>query len=92
MIALFGLFCSVFGSGGAINIVFILVESRVPTERLGSTIVIVVTTAVFYSSLSPFVAYVSQPIPYLLGCTIIVIAVVATVVLEQGKNLSLNAL
>jgi len=82
---MFGLFMSVFGSGGAINAIFIMVESRMPSKILGSSMVIVVTTAVFYSSLSPFIAYMSQPVPFLFGCSIIVTAIFLTLILPKSR-------
>jgi hypothetical protein len=57
LLALFGLSCTVMGFGSALNIVFIMIELRMPTDRLGSSMVIVVTSAVFYSSFASYIAY-----------------------------------
>ena len=57
IIALFGLSCTVLGFGSAWNTVFIMIELRMPTDRLGSSMVIVLTSAYVYSSLASYVAY-----------------------------------
>jgi len=56
-IAFFSLFWNVLGAGGAITIVYIMIELRMPPDKLGSAIVIIITISVFYSSFSPFIAY-----------------------------------
>jgi hypothetical protein len=63
ILALMGLSCIVIGFGSALNVVFIMIELRWPTDRIGSAMVIIVTCAVFYSSLAPYVAFSPQPIP-----------------------------
>jgi hypothetical protein len=72
------------GFGSALNIVFIMIELRMPTDRLGSSMVIVVTSAVFYSSLASYVAYLPQPIPYLVGTSIVLTAMALTLILPEG--------
>jgi hypothetical protein len=63
---------------------YIMIELRMPPDKLGSAIVIVVTVSVFYSSFSPFIAFYPQPIPYLIGTTIMIIAMVLTFFLPEG--------
>lgn len=46
-----------YGASGMVNLVYLMIELRVPPEALGSSVVIVITAAVFFASLTPFVAY-----------------------------------
>ena len=72
------IFGTVLGIGSCINIVYLLIEQRVPSEKLGSTIVVVITGSVLFSSLSPAVAYAAQPVPIITGVSLFVIGLILT--------------
>lgn len=55
--SLISIFLTVLGCGSNINIIYLMIELRIPTEKLGSTIVVVITGSVFYTTGASFVAY-----------------------------------
>ena len=75
LVLIFGM---VLGIGSCINIVYLLIEQRVPSEKLGSTIVVVITGSILFSSLSPAVAYAAQPVPIITGVSLFVIGLIMT--------------
>jgi MFS family permease len=52
VLALSMIFCTVFAAGSNINIIYLMIEQRIPTEKLGSAIVVVITGSVFYTTFS----------------------------------------
>jgi hypothetical protein len=69
------LFFSVLGIGGIVNTNYLLLELRVPPEKLGASMVILLTICMFVSSVAPQLSYLSSPIPFL--CTIIFLLIIS---------------
>jgi hypothetical protein len=82
--AYFALFLGVYGASGMVNVIYLLIELRVPPDALGSSVVIVITAAVFVASLTPFVAYSGQPYPIISQIICITIGIVSTLLLPKG--------
>jgi hypothetical protein len=53
VLALAMIFCTVFAAGSTVNIIYLMIEQRIPTEKLGSAIVVVITFSVFFTTFSP---------------------------------------
>jgi hypothetical protein len=52
LLALTTIFCTAFGSGSNVNLTYLMIQNRIPTQKLGSAVVVVITGAVFYSTFS----------------------------------------
>ena len=50
-------FLGTLGCGSNINIMYLMIELRVPPEKLGSSIVVIFTGAVFFNTFSSNIAY-----------------------------------
>lgn len=80
-------FLGTFGTGSNINIMYLMIELRVPAEKLGSSIVVVFTGAVFFNTFSANVAYADQPIPYITQLSMLSVAIFAAYMLPASiKN------
>ena len=84
--AYLALFLGVYGASGMVNLVYLMIELRVPPEALGSSVVIVITAAVFFASLTPFVAYSGQPLPIITQVTCLFFGIVSTLLLPKGGS------
>ena len=76
VLSLLAIFGTVLGVGSCINIVYLMIEQRVPSEKLGSSIVVVITGSMLYSSLSSTAAYSPQPVPFLTGMSMFLVGIV----------------
>lgn len=80
-------FLGTFGVGSNTNIMYLMMELRIPAEKLGSVIVVVFTGAVFIATFSPNIAYTDQPVPYITQVIMISVSVSAVSMLPPSlKN------
>jgi hypothetical protein len=70
-------YCTVFGVGLGYSIVFLMIELRFPPSKVGSSLVMVVTSAVFFAQLTTLIAYMPQPVPYLAFTASLVVSMVS---------------
>lgn len=77
-------FLGTFGCGSNINIMYLMIELRVPAEKLGSSIVVVFTGAVFINTFSASVAYAAQPVPYITQTVMLSVAIFAASMLPPS--------
>ena len=61
-----------------------IIELRVPPEALGSSLVFVITIGVFVAALTPLVAYLPMPIPFIVIIVVAVLTVFVTFFLPEG--------
>ena len=85
-LALVAVFCTVFGIGLAYSVVFLMIELRFPPSRVGSSLVVVITSAVFFAQLTTLIAYMPQPIPYLAFTVSLIISVICCNLLPPPKR------
>ena len=57
IISLLAIYGTMLGVGSNINIVYIMIELRVPPEKLGASIVVVITGSVLYSTFASMAGY-----------------------------------
>lgn len=77
-VAFVALFINMLGIGGAFVVIFFMVDQRIPSEKSGSAMVIVITASFIYSSVAPFVAYAEQPTPYITGMILLILSIIFT--------------
>lgn len=82
-LSLVTIFVQVLGCGSTINITYLLIELRVPAAKLGSSIVVVVTAAMFVSTFASFAAYSAQPVPFVIGLFMSVVSMGAILMLPE---------
>ncbi len=76
IISLIAIYGTMLGIGSNINIVYIMIELRVPPAKLGQAIVVVITGSVVYSTFASIPGYSTQPIPFLTGVIMVGISLV----------------
>jgi predicted tellurium resistance membrane protein TerC len=82
------IFGSVVGVGSGVNIVYIMIEHRVPVQKLGASIVLVISASIFVSTFAPYAAFAQEPVPFILGITVCVIGIVLAKILPGPKQIS----
>lgn len=75
--SLIAIYCIMLGIGSCINIIYLMIELRVTADRLGSSIVIVITSAMVVSSLASYVAFSPMPLPFIAAVSLSIVAFVA---------------
>ena len=70
----FSIFFIIIGIGVNINIIYLMIELRVTADKLGSTILIIITASMIISKFASVAAYSEVPLPFFAGISMFVIA------------------
>ena len=84
VVAYMALYFSVFGLESVTNILYLQIELRVPPESLSSSLVIVMTSSVFFSSLAPLFTLLPAPIPVFIVVGMLTLIVVMSMFLPKA--------
>lgn len=57
LLSFIAVFCMTLGCGATVNIMYLVIEMRVPPAKLGSSIVAVITAAMFFTTFASTAAY-----------------------------------
>ena len=88
LMAQISLFFSVFGLGAMVSLCYLLIELRVPPSSYGSTMVFLLTCAIFCTISSPIVAHMKSPTPQMVIMTLLSsIVILALRLPEAGEFL-----
>lgn len=82
--AMICLWLGILGVGGLVNSAYVLIEMRVPPQRQGSSLVIILTLSIFMSGTAPNLAYLPQPFPLYIQLALMVGIMVALFYLPPG--------
>ena len=85
--SMFFLLVSVLGVGGATNTSYFLMEARMPPERQGSAMVILLTFSLLTSSQSSQIAYFAYPTPLIVIVSILILASIFAFTLPEPINI-----
>jgi hypothetical protein len=72
--SLIAIYCIMLGIGSCINIIYLMIELRVTADKLGSSIVVVITSAMVCSSLASYVAFAQMPVPFIAALSLSIIS------------------
>ena len=72
--SLVAIYCIMLGTGSCINIIYLMIELRVTADKLGSSIVIVITSAMIVSSLASYVSFSPMPLPFIAAVSLSIVA------------------
>lgn len=78
------------GIGACYSIVYLMIELRVPSEKLGSSIVIVFTVSILVASLTTIVGFLPQPWPFISGSAMMGIALVTCQLLPVPQSFTVG--
>lgn len=78
LLAVMSVYCYCVGLGASYCILYLLIQLRVPAEKVGSSLVVVITTAYTVSIAASVIAYLPQPVPFISTVVLSSIAVVTT--------------
>ena len=72
--SLCAIFFIILGVGACINIIYLMIELRVSANKLGSSIVIVITSAMIVSTFASAAGYSDMPVPFFAGFSMFLVA------------------
>jgi len=87
-----GVYFALLGVGGTYNVLYCLIEARVPAHRLGNTLTALNSAAIVSSSFAPLIVSVTAPMPLFIVLILFISAIIMTMALpEPNINLILDA-
>lgn len=86
LLAVFSVFSYCVGLGAAYCILYLMINLRVPAEKVGSSLVVVITTAYTVSIAASVIAYLPQPWPFISSVLLSAIAGVTSYFLPTPKE------
>jgi len=76
-----GVYFALLGVGGTYNVIYCLIEARVPAHRLGNTLVGIFTIGTYCSSWCPLIVSVPAPWPLFIMLILFSVAIIITLAL-----------
>jgi len=70
--------------GSYVNVMYLVIENRIPPHKLGNSFVYLITVSVLISSTTPYAAYSPDPWPALIMIAVLVTLFLISTKLDQG--------
>jgi hypothetical protein len=75
--------------GSYVNVLYLVIENRIPPHKLGNSFVYLITVSVLIASTTPYVAYSPNPWPGLIMlATLVILFLISTLLDKGGKYLN----
>ena len=78
------LFVSCFAMGAYVNVLYLVIENRIPPHKLGNSFVYLITVSVLIASTTPYVAYSPSPWPSVIMLSTLVSLLLISALLDKG--------